>query len=162
MVILSGAMLFNQAVGQPAYRLFYDRPALNWESEALPVGNGRLGAMLYGGVLSDTIQFNEQSFWSGEINWDGEYYTGECAFGSYLNFGWIVMDFDRKNEVRNYRRTLDLSTGIHHVSFQIGKTTYTAEAFASYPDQVMVFRYSTDSAGGLTGRIRLKIGRAHV
>lgn len=155
LIIFSGVLLIKHAGSQPVYRLFYNRPAINWEAEALPVGNGRLGAMLFGGVLSDTIQFNENSFWSGDINWDGDYDTGECAFGSYLNFGWIVMEFDRKNEAHDYRRTLDLSTGIHHVSFRIGKISYTAEAFASYPDQVMVFRYHTDSAGGLSGRIRL-------
>src|SRR5688572_30337568 len=73
--------------------LWYDRPATDWESEALPIGNGRIGAMLFGGQKKDRIQFNEQSLWSGDNNWDGEYETGDHGFGSYRNFGDVYVNF---------------------------------------------------------------------
>ena len=52
-------------------KLWYNQPAVKWSSEALPIGNGRMGAMFFGGIELDRIQFNEQSLWSGENNWDG-------------------------------------------------------------------------------------------
>ena len=74
-------------------KLWYNSPVENWESEALPIGNARLGAMIFGGVQKDHIQFNEQSLWSGDNNWDGEYKTGDHGFGSYRNFGDIFILF---------------------------------------------------------------------
>mgnify|MGYP003602252761 CR=1 FL=1 len=68
-------------------QLWYKQPAVKWSAEALPIGNGRLGAMFFGGVEQEVIQFNEQSLWSGDNNWDGEYETGDHGFGSYRNFG---------------------------------------------------------------------------
>lgn len=68
--------------------------AQEWSQEALPIGNGRMGAMLYGEIEQEKIQFNEQSLWSGDNNWDGEYETGDHGFGSYRNFGEMTIDFD--------------------------------------------------------------------
>jgi len=68
-------------------QIWFNQPAKDWASEALPIGNGRMGAMLFGGVSQDRIQFNEQSLWSGDNNWDGAYETGDHGFGSYRNFG---------------------------------------------------------------------------
>lgn len=73
--------------------LRYHKPATRWELEALPIGNGRLGAMLFGGVHEDHLQFNEQSLWSGDNNWDGEYQTGDRGFGSYRSFGDLFVRF---------------------------------------------------------------------
>ena len=78
-------------------KLWYDKPGKDWESEALPIGNGRMGAMLMGGIKQEIIQFNEQSLWSGDNNWDGEYETGDYGFGSYRNFGEINNNY-KKNE----------------------------------------------------------------
>jgi alpha-L-fucosidase 2 len=70
--------------------LRYASPAKNWESEALPIGNGRMGAMLFGDIASDEIQFNESSLWGGLNNIDTDLYdTGVSGFGSYLNFGQV-------------------------------------------------------------------------
>ena len=79
---------------QPEHRLlWYAEPARVWSREALPIGNGRLGAMLFGGVTVERIQFNESSLWSGDNNWDGEYDTGDHGFGSYRNFGDLFLEF---------------------------------------------------------------------
>ena len=85
---------------QPEHRvLWYAKPASVWAKEALPIGNGRLGAMLFGGVTVERIQFNESSLWSGDNNWDGEYETGDHGFGSYRNFGDLFVEFGKADEV---------------------------------------------------------------
>jgi len=76
--------------GAPELTLWYDRPARTWASEALPIGNGRLGAMLFGGVVADRIQLNEDSLWTGDENPSGEYET----MGAYQNFGEVRIELD--------------------------------------------------------------------
>ena len=73
--------------------LWYRQPASNNRhiEEALPLGNGRMGCMLSGGVASERIQFNEQSLWSGDNNWDGAYECGDHGFGAYRNFGDLTI-----------------------------------------------------------------------
>lgn len=138
---------------QAGNKLWYKQPAQKWETEALPIGNGRMGAMLFGGVKDDHIQFNEQSLWSGDNNWDGAYETGNHGFGSYRNFGDITIEFEHSSEAENYTRALDIFSGVHNTSFYINKVHYQQEAFASYPDQVMVFKYSCSVNGLLSGSI---------
>jgi glycosyl hydrolase family 95/glycosyl hydrolase family 65 len=152
--------------GPDGKELWYDHPALNWESEALPVGNGRMGAMLFGGVTTDRIQFNEQSLWSGDNNWDGEYDTGDHGFGSYRNFGELTIDFNaplssgwHDDTLASYRRSLNIFTGIHKTVFKSNGIGITREAFASNPDQVMVFQYTADRKGAFTGKIMLTSGQ---
>ena len=126
--------------------LWYNRPAQGWASEALPIGNGRMGAMLFGGVNVERIQFNENSLWSGDNNWDGGYDTGDHGFGSYRNFGDLRVEWGKDAEAvpADYRRALDISTGIHRTTFSQNGAAFTREAFASRPDQVMVFHYTRD------------------
>ena len=143
------------------------RPAGNWASEALPIGNGRMGAMLFSGVDADRIQFNESSLWSGDNNWDGAYQCGDHGFGSYRNFGNLFVEFSpvagSAAVPADYRRRLDISTGIHRTTFSRGGVVFTREAFASRPDQVMVFHYGATKggakAGVLSGRVRLVPGQ---
>ena len=78
--------------GEPVLR--YERPAASWERERLPLGNGRLGVMLDGGIGVDRIQFNESSLWTGDANPSGGYEYGEDkpgTFGSYRNFGEVTV-----------------------------------------------------------------------
>ncbi len=135
--------------------IWYNSPAKKWEQQALPIGNGRMGAMLFGGINQDSIQFNEQSLWSGDNNWDGGYETGDHGFGSYRNFGELVIDFKDSVIPGNYRRSLDIITGVHATSFEANGTKYAREAFASHPDQVMVFRYAAGKKGTLSGSVSL-------
>jgi alpha-L-fucosidase 2 len=77
-------------------QLLYHQPAEHWESQALPIGNGRMGAMLFGGIAEDRIQFNEQSLWSGDNDFDdvtAAYDTGDHHFGCYRNFGELTVSF---------------------------------------------------------------------
>src|SRR5262245_30124324 len=67
-------------VADPGLVLWYDRPATNWETQALPIGNGDLGGMVFGGPAGDRIQFNEKTLWEG----------GETSFGAYQTFGDVL------------------------------------------------------------------------
>ena len=136
----------------------------------LPIGNGRMGAMLFGGVDRERIQFNENSLWSGDNNWDGAYDCGDHGFGSYRNFGDLFVEFGsfsavrvtspggqgKGEEITDYRRKLDIATGIHRTTFSRNGVAFTREAFASRPDQVMVFHYTSNKGPGaaaLSGRV---------
>ncbi len=153
--------------------LWYRQPASDRQhlQEALLLGNGRLGCLLSGGIASERIQFNENTLWSGDNNWDGEYDTGDHGFGAYRNFGEVRILWDLKAAAvdaagaapagggtplpADYRRELDLATGIHRTTFTQGGVKFSREAFASHPDQVLVFRYTASRPGALSGRIRL-------
>jgi alpha-L-fucosidase 2 len=128
-------------------KLWYDKPARSWETEALPIGNGRLGAMLFGGPSKDRIQFNEGSLWIGDENDTGAYQ----AFGDVL----IEVGKQARVSVTAYRRELDLESAMHTVTYESKGVKYRREAFASFPAKVMVFRLSADKPGAFTGTVTL-------
>lgn len=123
-------------------RLWYDEPAAEWMTSALPVGNGDLGAMFFGGVAHEQVQFNEKTLWSGSTE----------KRGSYRNFGNIYMDFLTPDTCSGYRRELSLDEAVGRVSYVIGTTRYEREYFASHADSVVVMRLSTP---GSRGRLNL-------
>jgi len=145
--------------------LYYERPASNW-LEALPIGNGRLGAMVFGGVEVERLALNEDTLWSGPPeSWDNpgaarvlpkvrelvfqERYAEADALAkqmmgpytqSFLPLGDLLITFRHGDAFSRYRRTLDLATGIAQVEYAIGGSVLRREAFASHPDQVIVVR----------------------
>ena len=126
--------------------LRYDKPAQDWETEALPIGNGRMGAMLFGGLDTDRIQFNEISLWTGS----------EDVMGAYQAFGNLYIRLSgHDNNVTDYLRELDLSRGHARVSYKTGGVAYNRIYFASHPAQVIVVHLSTDKPGSYTGEIEL-------
>jgi alpha-L-fucosidase 2 len=124
--------------------LWYDRPATDWMTEALPVGNGRIGGMIFGGVEKEYVQFNEDSLWTGDEN----------DTGSYQAFGDLYIETGG-HDAMHYRRELDISQAIHRVSYSVDGVDYRREAFCSHPDQVMVVRLSADKPGRCSGLVRL-------
>jgi alpha-L-fucosidase 2 len=152
LLLLSGSSFAQVNKG---IKLWYTQPAQKWSAEALPIGNGRMGAMFFGGISKEKIQFNEQSLWSGDNNWDGKYDTGDHGFGSYRDFGEVNLSFNNLQAAKNYRRSLYISTGIHTTTFSSNGVNYNREAFASHPDQVMVFNYTASKKGALSGTISL-------
>jgi len=126
--------------------LWYDSPAGNWESEALPIGNGRLGAMLFGAADKEMVQLNEDSLWLGD----------EKDSGTYQNLGEFEVALPRTKPVENYRRELDISRALHTVTYTSDGVSYRREAFASFPDQVMVFRFTADKPGSHSGTLTLR------
>lgn len=152
-------------------RITFDHPGKNWESEALPVGNGRLGAMIFGGTATDRIQFNEVTLWTGDANPSGGYSYGKDEkniFGCYQNFGDLFVHFDETKAGdkpsaatpgAGYRRELNLATARCTTNFEKDGVKFTREAFASAADRVIVLRYTAGKPGAHSGRISLKDGR---
>lgn len=138
-------------------RLWYKQAATNWEKHALPIGNGRLGGMVFGGVKEERVQFNVDSLWTGDENPPGRY--DHLHMGNYQNFGDLFIDLG-KGEVDSYMRDLDLSTAMATVSYKKGGVTYLRELFCSHPDNVLVVRLTADRPGALSGTIRLVDGHA--
>ena len=160
--------------------LYYQRPAAAW-TEALPIGNGRLGAMLFGGVEVERLSLNEDTLWSGapkewnnpraaevlakvrELVFEERYAEADALAKemmgpytqSYLPLGELVIAFRHGDVASAYRRTLDLSKGIAAVEYSIGDHRYRREAFASYPDQVIVVRLEGMEGGELSLSARL-------
>ncbi|GAC1515885.1 MAG: glycoside hydrolase family 95 protein [Gemmatimonadaceae bacterium] len=153
--------------------LSYRRPAGAWV-EALPIGNGHLGAMVFGTIEKERLQLNEGSLWSGgPRDWnnpkarealavvrrliaDGKYTEADRAARemqgpyteSYLPLGDLFLTFEHGDIARGgYRRHLDLRSAIASVRYRIGDVSYTREVFASHPDQVIVLRLGADRPG---------------
>ena len=133
-----------QTPAAPAEVLWYRQPATDWEKEALPIGNGRLGAMLFGSSPEEHIQFNEESLWIGDEN----------DTGAYQAFGDVYISLAH-GPVGRYRRELDLHRAVHTVTYESDGVSYRREAFASFPAGVVVVRFTASKAGKLTGAVRL-------
>ncbi len=154
--------------------LWYRQPAIEWR-EALPLGNGMIGAMVFGGVPQERIALNESSFWSGRPHdYDdpdaGKYFAQirDLVFAekfqeaermandhfwgipkaqeAYQPIGDLILSFAASNS-SDYRRELDMETGVAKVSYRSGDTVFTREAFVSWPDRVLVVRISANRPG---------------
>ena len=174
------------AQGSPApeynWCLWYRQAATNW-NEALPLGNGRLGAMIFGGVAEERIQLNEDTLWSGEphdYNHPGAFahladvrkLIAEQKFdeakkladatmlgipagqASYQPVGDLFLRFANRTEPQDYRRELNMADSTMRVSYRIGAARFTRELFISQPDQVMVVRLTCDQPKQLSFAIR--------
>ncbi|WP_229211594.1 MULTISPECIES: glycoside hydrolase N-terminal domain-containing protein [unclassified Duganella] len=136
------------AAGDLALR--YDRPAPDtaqgWEQEALPIGNGRIGAMIFGQLARERIQFNDITLWTGD----------DKAMGAYQPFGDVYINLPGHEQgTTAYARQLDIGQSLHSVSYTHGGVKFKREAFASYPAQVIAMRLSADKRGQYTGSIEL-------
>lgn len=153
-------------------KLYYKMPARVW-TEALPVGNGRLGAMVHGGIEVERLELNEDTLWSGCPK-DGSNpqalsvlpevrrllaakryaEADKAARGmlgpytqSYLPLGELKLRFGHGGDASDYSRTLDLATGIARTVYTVGGTRYIRETFCSYPDQVIVTHIQAEGPG---------------
>ena len=162
----------------PSTFMWYDKPAGKWE-EALPVGNGRLGAMVFGKYGEEQIQLNEETYWSGgpystvvagghkalpqiqKYIFEGEPLKAHKLFGRHL-MGYPVeqqkyqalanlhLFFQEQDTVINYQRSLDLTTGIATVKYSKDGVNYKREVVASHPDQTIVVRLTADKPGSIS------------
>ncbi len=166
------------------HSLWYLQPAEDWDLEALPVGNGRLGGMVFGGVETDRILLNEDSIWAGPPipeNRIGAYesiaearkliFAGRFAEGekiieekvmaprisprSYQPLGDLHLRFGLSGRTTDYRRELNLDTAVASIIFSMGGVTYRREVFASAVDQVIVVHLSSDNPGCISLEINL-------
>ena len=160
--------------------LWYQKPAEEW-TEALPVGNGRLGAMVFGGVAQERIQLNQETLWDGgprdttnpkalaalpevqqllfeDKNEEATKLAGETMLGiperikSYQSLGELVIDFSHDGEITDYRRELNLDTGIARTTYRCGNTTFTREVFAAAVNNLIAIRIKCDRAAQLNIR----------
>jgi alpha-L-fucosidase 2 len=151
---------------------------------ALPVGNGRLGAMVFGGVINERLQLNEDTLWAGRpydpVNPEakdalpevrrllaaGQYreaaqLTGQKVMAKplaqmpYQVLGDLWLTFPAATTVENYRRDLDVATATTRVSYRTGDVSFTREVFASAPDDVIVVRLTADRPGQISFESRL-------
>lgn len=167
----------EQANHADALKLWYTQPATEW-TEALPLGNGRLGAMVYGGVRQEHLQLNEDTLWSGgPHSYDnpeahehlatvrqqlkrGEYRDAEATAQemlgvpkyqqAYMPLGDFFLDFPGGEELTEYHRKLDLPTAVNTITYRIGDARFQRTIFASHPDQAIVVRLECDKPGRIT------------
>lgn len=140
---LTVAPVSEPASVSKAQMLWYEKPAAEWV-HALPIGNGSLGGMIFGGVEKETIQFNEQTLWTGD----------QTHMGAYQPFGAIFIE-SAPGAFTGYRRELSLETAVHRVTYERDGVRHTRETFSSYPGQVMVMRWTADKPGAVSATIRL-------
>jgi alpha-L-fucosidase 2 len=136
--------------------LLLKAPATNWEKEAFPLGNGRLGCMVFGGIAQERIQFNVDSLWTGDENLPGDYKAPGMGF--YQNFGNLYVDLENSGSATAYQRELNISRALCRVAYQQEGTEFLRETFCSFPDQVIVSRMTASAKGKYAGRIRLAGG----
>ena len=163
-------------MGKQTEMIRFSEPAKHWE-EALPLGNGKLGAMLFSEVGAERIQLNEESVWYGGLmdrnNPDAKAHLQEFrdhifegrlreatdlalnvfsgtpqSMRQYQNLGDLTI-YSNGGVVEDYERSLDLAEAVHRVNYRIGENHYTREQFISAPDNVLVMRYRTDAPQGI-------------
>ncbi|GAB3549238.1 glycoside hydrolase family 95 protein [Spirosoma fluminis] len=161
-----------------ALKLWYAKPAAQVWENALPIGNGRLGAMVYGNVARETIQLNEHTVWSGSPNrndnpaalaalpeirkliFDGKQKEAEQlankaiitkkAHGQMFQpVGNLHLTFEGHDQFTNYYRELDIERAVARTTYTVDGVTYTREIFASFPDQVLVMHLTASQPGRL-------------
>lgn len=168
------------------YNLWYDKPASKW-TEALPLGNGRLGAMVFGKYTTERIQLNEESVWAGtrindlnpqslphlkEIqelllnnkNQQAYELTKKYMLGtppqirSYQTLGDIYLEWKDSSSVSAYSRQLDIGKAQHTTTFQRGNATITESVFISAPDDILVIHLTSSVPGAISFKLKLNRG----
>lgn len=160
-------------------KLWYDEPAEHWV-EALPVGNGRLGAMVFGGTSSERIQLNEETVWAGQPNsnanpdiepgaleeirqliFQGKYRAAQDMVDrkiffptnhgmSYQTVGDLLLDFPGHDAATAYRRELDIANALTSVFYEVDGVQYAREVFSSFADDVLVMKISASRKGAIS------------
>lgn len=157
-------------------KLWYQQPAKVW-TEALPLGNSRLGAMVYGGVVNEQIQLNEETVWGGgphrndspkafgvlpkvrELIFAGRekeaekvmadnFFTGQHGM-PFQTIGSLMLEFDGHADYSDYRRELDLERAVASVRYRIGEVNYTRTVFTSLVDNALIIRVEADKPGAV-------------
>ncbi len=163
--------------------LWYEQPATDW-NQALPIGNGKLGGMVFGGIENERVQLNEESIWTGSYNLNedkekavqylqnvrkllfaGEYAKAQEIVESKMMGGsaWVMyqmlanlwLHFKDIGQVENYSRDLNLETAIASVSYESGNTSYKREYFSSVPDKCMIIKLSASEKEKITFSAKL-------
>lgn len=125
-------------------------------TEALPIGNGPMGAMLFGGTEAERVQFNEISLWTGSRMAVPGLDDDDQDMGAYQAFGDILIHLGHgQSGVTRYRQELDIDCAVHRVTYDYQGVRYERASFASHPDGVIVVHLAADRPAALTGRVQL-------
>jgi alpha-L-fucosidase 2 len=162
-------------------KLWYNQPASVWE-EALPLGNGKMGAMIFGNVQRERLQLNESTLWSGypepgnnpegpnllpqvrKALFEGDYLKGTALWSKmqgpysarYLPMGDLFLEFDYKNAAfTDYYRELNLANAVSLVKYTVDGIKYTRQTYMSYPDQVLVVKLKASKANAISFKLAL-------
>jgi len=198
-IVLSGTAAFfaprsrtaaanlKRPTNPPKLELWYRQPAKEW-TEALPVGNGRLGAMIMGGTEEERIQLNEETLWTGapydpttsggpealpeirRLVFEGKYLQAHNLFGRkmmgypadqmmYQPLGNLWLSFPGHAKATDYRRALDLDEAIVRVTYRIGDVQFEREIFSTPVDQVIVVRLTASKPGRIFLKARISGGK---
>jgi alpha-L-fucosidase 2 len=168
----------------PSTRIWFSAPASKWD-EALPVGNGRLGAMIFGGKNEERIQLNEDTYWSGgpystvvkggykvlpeiqRLVFAEKYLDAHNLFGrnlmgypveqqKYQSLANLHLFFDHGKDVTDYERSLNLEDSVSTVKYSANGVNYKREVFSSAPDQVIVVRLTANKAASISFTANLR------
>ena len=171
------SLVFSSVSTAQQYKLWYDQPAQHW-TEALPIGNGRLGAMIYGGTEKEIIQFNDETVWSGQphdyahkgaaqyldsirnLLWAGkqkeaqdignkEFMSQPLGQQCYQPFGEVQLNFSGHASATNFYRDLSLNNAVSTVSYELAGVKFKREVFASFPDQAIFVKITASKAKSL-------------
>ena len=185
---IAGCLLFGlacplAAAENQAAKLWYAQSADKW-TDALPIGNGRMGAMVFGGIFDERIQFNEDTLWKGRPHdyvraGAGDHLAeirrllgegkskeasalGKTNFLSdpvrqkaYQPFGDLRLHFVGQGDVTDYRRELDLDSALASVSYKAGDVTFVRSAYASYPDRAIVLLITATKPGQISFTLKM-------
>jgi alpha-L-fucosidase 2 len=177
LTLLNSTISFSQ--DNPGLKLWYNQPSGGMWENALPIGNGRLGAMIYGNVETDIIQLNEHTVWSGSPNrndnpdalaalpeirkliFDGKQkeaeelakktvQTKKSNGQMFQPVGSLHLAFDNHESFTDYRRELDIEKALTKTSYSVAGVTYMREAFASFSDDIIVMRLTASKPGSIS------------
>jgi alpha-L-fucosidase 2 len=176
--LITFCLLFEMnlpAQDDPLLKLWYNHPAEQWV-EAIPLGNGRLGAMVFGNPSQEKIQLNENTIWAGQpyrndnpdarkalpevrqLIFEGKVREAQNLVNRkfiarnsqgmpYQTAGNLILSFPGHENYHNYYRELNIETAVAAVRYDVNGVTYTREVFASFPDQVIIFRMASNRPG---------------
>ncbi|NDV79712.1 glycoside hydrolase N-terminal domain-containing protein [Dysgonomonas sp. 511] len=177
-LLLLFSCLALSASAQQEMKLWYDKPALDW-NQALPLGNGRLGAMVFGNPAVEQLQLNEETIWAGSPNsnahkpedgtlekvrnliFEGKYVEAEALATAkimspknhgmpYQTMGDLFISFPGHNKYSEYYRDLNISDAIANVSYKADGVTYKREMFTSFTDQTIIVRLTADKPASIS------------
>lgn len=185
LLILSVFLLFS--CSKPEHNtpdddiLWYPQPASVWE-EALPIGNGRIGAMVFGDPVTDHLQLNDDSLWPADLGWEApdgrpedlqqirelllegrnaeadalfvEKFSNKSVVRSHQTLGDLYIDLNH-SDITDYRRDLNIGNATAGVSYKTGGYPVSGTYFTSHPHQAIIIRYTSEAPDGLNGTLRL-------
>jgi alpha-L-fucosidase 2 len=145
--------IVSQASGAPDDKLvlWFNQPAKNPMNEALAIGNGRMGALVFGAPDAERLCINESSLWTGDENPSGNYDT----MGAYQVFGNILIHLQGQEKADNYRRDLDLGQALAHIHYECDGVKFDREFFCSHPAGVLAAHFTAGQGGQYNGSIEM-------